>query len=259
MSDSGPETKTEPAEIADDAVIPTTALVTGANRGLGLEIARQLGALGTTVFLGSRESTNGDAAAEELRREGHDVRAVQLDVTDQASVDAAAVAIAAEVDHLDVLVNNAGGNFDFGHAVLGSDVEMIAGIVDANCFGAMRCVNALLDLLRAAPNARIVNVTSEAGSHAGPMGLPTQQDNLAGYAVAKAAQNAYTRKLASALEDSSVLVTAISPGFVATQPGSENMGARPVSDGAMSVVWGATLPVGTPTGGYFRDGVPVEF
>lgn len=250
------ETKTKPVGLPDRAALPATALVTGANRGLGIEVVRQLAELGATVFLGSRDLGKGEAAAAGI---DGDVRAVELDVTDDASVEAAAISVAAEIEHLDVLVNNAGGNFDFTHAVLGSDVSLVAEIVDANCLGAMRCVNAFLSLLRAAPSAHVVNVTSEAGSHGGPMGLPTQKDNLAGYAIAKAAQNAYTRKLASALEDTSILVNAISPGFVATQPGSEDMGGRPVPDGARSIVWGATLPADGPTGGFFRDGVAVEF
>jgi NAD(P)-dependent dehydrogenase (short-subunit alcohol dehydrogenase family) len=250
------ETTTEPVGLPAGAVLPDTALVTGANRGLGAEVARQLAGLGTTVFLGSRDRARGEEAARSM--EG-DVHVVQIDVTDQASVDAAATEVVDRVDHLDVLVNNAGGNFDFAHPVLGSDVELVSQIVDANCFGAMRCVNAFLELIRASRAGRIVNVTSEAGSHGGAMGLPTQKDNLAGYAIAKAAQNAYTRKLASALEDTPILVNAISPGFVATQPGTEDMGGRPVPDGAASVVWGATLPIGGPTGGFFRDGQPVDF
>lgn len=253
------ERHSEPVGLPEAAVVPGTVLVTGANRGLGLEVARQLGALGSTVFLGSRDPGKGEAAAETLRGEGGDVRTVQLDVTSESSVEAAAAEVARQVDHLDALVNNAGGNFDFGHPVLGSDVALVAGIIDANCLGAMRCVNALEGLLRASGHGRIVNVTSEAGSHSGDMGLPTQQNFLAGYAVAKAAQNAYTVKLASALAGTGILVNAVSPGFVATQPGSEEMGARPVPDGAASIVWGATLGDEGPTGGFFRDGEPQGF
>ncbi|MGI9579429.1 MAG: SDR family NAD(P)-dependent oxidoreductase [Microthrixaceae bacterium] len=256
MTEAKTETKTEPVGLPDGAVLPSTALVTGANRGLGAEVARQLAALGSTVFLGSRDLAKGEEAAAEI--EG-DVRVVEIDVTDDDSVADAAKSVASEVDHLDVLVNNAGGNFDFAHAVLGSDVSLVGEILDSNCLGAMRCVNSFLELLSSSPAARIVNVTSEAGSHGGAMGLATQKDNLAGYAIGKAAQNAYTRKLASALEDTSILVNAISPGFVATQPGTEAMGGRPVPDGARSIVWGATLPVDGPSGGFFRDGEPVEF
>jgi NAD(P)-dependent dehydrogenase (short-subunit alcohol dehydrogenase family) len=123
----------------------------------------------------------------------------------------------------------------------------------------MRCVNAFLPLLRASGRARVVNVTSEAGSFTAAQGLPAQADHLAGYAVAKAALNAYTVKLASALEGSGILVNVVSPGFVATQPGSEEMGARPIPEGAASVVWAATLDDDGPHGGFFRDAEPLTF
>ena len=231
-------------------VAPVAAVVTGANRGIGLEVCRQLAVLGATVFLSARDAAKGAAAAHELAAEGLDVRLVALDVADPASVAAAAEAVAGQVEGLDVLVNNAGGNFDFMHTVLGSDVDLVAGIVDANCFGAMRCVNAFLSLLRAGAHPRIINVTSEAGSFSALQGLPYQQDHLAGYAVAKAAQNAYTVKLAGALAGTGILVNAISPGFVATQPGAEKMGARPIPEGAASIVWAATLPDDGPSGGF---------
>lgn len=244
---------------SDDVHIPTTALVTGANRGLGVEVCRQLAALGSRVFLTARDEEKGGAAAAALSDEGSAVEFVPLDVTDPASVSAAAAQVTRSTDSLDALVNNAGGNFDFMHPVLGSDLEHVQEIVDANFLGVWRVTDAFLPLLKASPAPRIVNVTSEAGSFTAPQGLPHQGDHLAGYAVAKAAQNAYTVKLAGALADTNILVNAISPGFVATQPGAEEMGARPVSEGAQSIVWGATLPDGGPTGGFFRDGEPLTW
>jgi NAD(P)-dependent dehydrogenase (short-subunit alcohol dehydrogenase family) len=242
-----------------DRRIPATALVTGANRGLGIEVCRQLAGLGSRVFLTARDRDKGADAAAELNREGLSVEFVPLDVTDAASVAAAAEAVNERTDALDALVNNAGGNFDFMHPVLGSDLDHVQEIVDANCIGPWRVTNAFLPLLRASQAGRIVNVTSEAGSFTAAQGLPHQGDHLAGYAVAKAAQNAYTVKLAGALADGPILVNAISPGFVATQPRAEEMGARPVPEGAASIVWGATLPDGGPTGGFFRDGEPLSW
>jgi NAD(P)-dependent dehydrogenase (short-subunit alcohol dehydrogenase family) len=243
----------------DDTSIPTTALVTGANRGIGIEVCRQLGQLGSRVFLTARDAEKGAEAAAELAGDGLAVEFVQLDVTDAASVAAAAATVGDRTDSLDALVNNAGGNFDFMHPVLGSDLDHVQGIVDANFLGVWRATDAFLPLLRASEAARIVNVTSEAGSFTAAQGLAHQGDHLAGYAVAKAAQNAYTVKLASALADTPILVNAISPGFVATQPGAEEMGARPVPEGARSIVWGATLPDGGPSGGFFRDGEPLTW
>ncbi len=236
-----------------------TALVTGANRGLGIEVCRQLAQLGSRVFLTARDPDRGRAAADELTAEGLTVEFVPLDVTDASSVAAAAEAVAARTGAVDALVNNAGGNFDFLHPVLGSDLDHVQEIVDANCIGAWRVTNAFLPLVRASAAGRIVNVTSEAGSFSAAQGLAHQGDHLAGYAVAKAAQNAYTVKLAGALADGPILVNAISPGFVATQPGAEEMGARPIPEGAASIVWGATLPDDGPTGGFFRDGQPLTW
>ena len=211
------------------------------------------------MFLTARDPAKGADAAAELAGEGLAVDFVPLDVTDTASVDTAARAVAARTDALDALVNNAGGNFDFMQPVLGSDLDHVDGIIAANCIGVWRVTNAFLPLVQASDAGRIVNVTSEAGSFSADQGLAHQGDHLAGYAVAKAAQNAYTVKLASALADGPVLVNAVSPGFVATQPGAEEMGARPVPEGAASIVWGATLPDDGPSGGFFRDGEPLTW
>ncbi len=130
-------------------------------------------------------SRKGADVAAELTDEGLTVEFVQLDVTDAASVADAADAVGAHTDALDALVNNAGGTFDFTHPVLGSDLDHVQRIVDANCIGAWRVTNAFLPLLQASPAGRIVNVTSEAGSFTAAQGLPHQGDRLAGYAVAR--------------------------------------------------------------------------
>lgn len=242
------------------AFTPATALVTGANRGIGTEVCRQLARLGTSVYLGARNADAGAAAAQALVDEGLDVRPLQLDVTDAASVAAAAETLGHEVDGLAALINNAGGPFDFMHQVLTADFDEVRRVIDANALGPWRVTLAMLPLLRrsaASGGARVVNLSSEAGSFSAAQGLPNQGDHLAGYAVAKAALNAVTVKLADVLRPDGILVNAISPGFVATYPGTAEMGARPIPDGAASVVWGVTLPTDGPSGGFFRDGEPL--
>ena len=241
--------------------LPSTALVTGANRGIGFEVCRQLAALGSEVFLGSRDLSAGDTAAAELRAEGGNVTAVQLDVTHDASCAAAAATISERCGSLSALVNNAGGPFDYAHSVIDADLDEVARVIDANALGPWRVTQATVDLLRAAGTARVVNLASEAGSFSADkgFGLTNQGDHLAGYGVAKATLNAVTIKLADVLRADGILVNAVSPGFVATQPGTEEMGGRPVPDGAASVVWGVTLPDDGPTGGFFRDGEPLAW
>jgi NAD(P)-dependent dehydrogenase (short-subunit alcohol dehydrogenase family) len=215
------------------------ALVTGANRGLGLEVARQLAGRGFSVLAGARDP----AAVPALPG---DVRAVRLDVTDQASVDA----VAGDLDALDVLVNNAAIHYDTGQRVLTADLDVVREALETNTLGAWRTALACSRLLRASPAGRLVNVTSGAGS------LTGMRDGTPAYSVSKTALNALTLMLADALRADGVLVNAVCPGWVATDMGGP--GGRPVADGAAGIVWAATLPAGGPTGGLFRDGRPIE-
>ena len=184
---------------------------------------------------------------------------MELDVHDLDSCAAAAAAIADRSGALAALVNNAGGPFDYMHSVIEADLQEVARVIDANALGPWRMTQAALGLLRSAQSARVVNLTSEAGSFSADQGLAAQGDHLAGHAVAKAALNAITVKLADVLAPDGILVNAVSPGFVATYPGTAEMGARPIPEGAASVVWGATLPADGPTGGFFRDGEPLSW
>ena len=220
------------------------ALVTGANRGIGLEVCRQLGARGWRVFLGARDYEKGAAAAQGL---GGDVSAVALDVNDPD----AGFRLAAAIGPVDVLINNAGVHYDTWETALKADWRVVREAFETNVFGAWRMAQAFAPEMRARGWGRIVNVSSGAGSLAS-MGAGTPA-----YATSKAALNALTRVLAGELQGSGVLINTVCPGWVATDMGGS--GGRPVSEGAASVLWAVDLPDGGPSGGFFRDGRPLPW
>ncbi len=221
------------------------ALVTGANRGIGLEVARQLLARGFGVWVTAR---GGDPAASAAGALGPDARALELDVAHDASVAAAA----AVVDELDVLVCNAAIHYDPWNRASEADLGVVREALETNLLGAWRCALAFLPALRRSAHGRIVMVSSEGGSLAGMTsgGSPA-------YRTSKAALNALSRTLAAELRSDGILVNAICPGWTATDMGGR--GGRPVAQGAASVVWAATLPDDGPTGGFFRDGRPLPW
>jgi NAD(P)-dependent dehydrogenase (short-subunit alcohol dehydrogenase family) len=227
------------------------AVVTGANRGIGLEVCRQLAERGYAAVLGSRSAERGEAAARPLTGEGLEVHACQLDVADADSVERAAGWVARSLGRCDALVNNAAIEYDTDELAATANLQRVHRAMETNLFGAWRTTLALLPLLRHAKHPRIVNVSSEAGSLAS-MGAGTPA-----YHVTKAALNALTRTLAAELRADGVLVNAICPGWTATDMGGR--GGRPVSEGAASVVWGVLLPDDGPTGGFFRDGRPLPW
>jgi NAD(P)-dependent dehydrogenase (short-subunit alcohol dehydrogenase family) len=225
--------------------------VTGANRGIGLEVVRQLADSGFRAILGSRDPAKGEAAAAALRREGLDVQARRLDVADPASVTALGWALADEYFSLDVLVNNAGIHYDTWQRGVDADLDVVREALETNLLGAWRTTQACLPLLRRSRHGRVANVSSGAGSLSGMgAGAPA-------YSVSKAALNALTRILAAELRSDGILVNAVCPGWVATDMGGP--GGRPVEEGAASVMWAVTLPDDGPTAGFFRDGRPVEW
>lgn len=235
------------------SVPPPVALVTGAARGIGLEVCRQLAGLGYTVVLGARDAARGAAAAREVG-EGAPGRvlACVLDVTDPASVEAAAAWVAAECGRLDALVNNAAVHYDDWQGVERPDWRVVDEVLATNVLGAWRVAAACAPLLRAGGRGRLVNVSSEVGSLA-----RMERGGAPAYSVSKAALNALTRQLAADLRGAGVLVNSVCPGWTATEMGK--FGGRPVAEGAASVVWGVTLPDGGPTGGFFRDGQPLPW
>jgi NAD(P)-dependent dehydrogenase (short-subunit alcohol dehydrogenase family) len=233
---------------------PSVALVTGAGRGIGREVARQLAERGYVVLAGVRDGGKAVAAAEELAAQtGGVVRGVELDVSSPRSIAAGAGWVREEVGRLDVLVNNAGVGLDFGVSGTAPDFDVIQQTLETNFFGAYRLTVAVLGLLRASSHPRIVNVSSGMG------GVAEMGGWSPGYRVSKAALNATTRILATELEGEGFLVNSACPGFVATDMGAPMGAQKSVEDGAKGIVWLATLPDDGPNGGFFRDGEAVAF
>ncbi len=239
----------------------TIALVTGANKGIGYRIVEQLAGRGLTVLLGGRDEKRREAAAAELRDAGLGVEPVALDVTDPASIAAAAAHVDRAYGRLDVLVNNAGiGGTGRRQAPSEATVEVLREVFDTNVYGVIRVTNAMLPLLLRSASPRIVNVSSGVGSlarqsdPASPMaGLPPSL----GYPVSKTTLNAVTVQYARELRGR-VLVNAVDPGYCATDL-NNHTGYRSAAQGAEIAVRLATLDATGPTGGFFNDEGPVPW
>jgi len=201
----------------------SVALVTGANRGIGYEVVRQLADLGHTVVLTSRDPAKGSAAAAGLDR----VRYCQLDVSDPVSVEAMAQWVGDRFDRVDVLVNNAAIHYDTWQSGVGADLGVVHEAFETNFFGAWRTTQSRVPLLLRSGHGRIVNVSSEGGS------LASMGGGTPAYSTSKAALNALTRILADELRRDRILVNAVCPGWTDTDMGQ---GGRPVSEGAAGVV-----------------------
>ena len=219
------------------------ALITGGNRGIGLETGRQLAKLGFTVLLGVRDLEKGKQAATAL---DGTVGAIALDVAAEEPASLAAVEVERRFGRLDVLVNNAAIHYDPSGRALRPDWAVIREAFETNVFGAWRAAVAFAPLLSAGGHGRLVNVSSEGGS------LASMGAGAPAYSTSKATLNALTRILAAELRGAGVLVNAICPGWVATDMGGP--GGRPVAEGAAGIVWAATLPDDGPTGSFFGDG-----
>ncbi|WP_028663296.1 SDR family oxidoreductase [Saccharomonospora halophila] len=227
-----------------------TALVTGANKGIGFAIAQGLGELGFTVAVGARDDVRREEAVGKLRAGGVDAFGLALDVTSDESVAAAAATVERTTGRLDVLVNNAGigGRTDGGaQDPTTLDLDVVRTVLDTNVFGVVRVTNAMLPLLRRAESPRIVNMSSDMGSltlRTGPV--------LAAYAPSKSMLNSITAQYARSLADTNILVNAGCPGYVATDFTGFN-GVRTPEQGAAIAVRLATLPDDGPHGGFFND------
>ncbi|MFD7450306.1 SDR family oxidoreductase [Kitasatospora sp. NPDC059827] len=241
------------------------ALVTGANKGIGKEIARRLAREGMTVYLGARDQERGRAAEAELLAQGLDARFVRLDVTDQAQVEAAAERIGADADRLDVLVNNAGIVVEWGVPTTGIGAAQMREAFEVNVFGNVAVTQACLPLLERSPNGRVVNLSSPLGS----LTLLTDPENpistrgLLPYSSSKAALNAVTVVYANALRAAGVRVNAANPGLVATDLNADSpfsRGTRGPEEGADVPVWLALTGPDGPTGGFYGSmaGSPTE-
>jgi NAD(P)-dependent dehydrogenase (short-subunit alcohol dehydrogenase family) len=233
------------------------ALISGANKGIGLETARQLGKQGITVLLGARDLAKGEAAAAQLKSEGIDAQAVKLDVVNPADVKAVAEKIEKEFGRLDILVNNAGVAFDpiGGNTTSTTSDEKLRKTFDTNFFAVVAVTQAMLPLLKKSDAGRIVNVSSILGSltlHATD-GSPIYEAKMFAYNASKTALNAFTVHLAHELKGTKIKVNSAHPGWVKTDMGSD---AAPMEivDGAKTEVALATLATDGPTGGYVHLG-----
>ena len=213
------------------------ALVTGANKGIGLEIARQLAQNGIFGIIGAREPERARAAVGDLASQGLAARFVEIDVTDAASIAAAAETIRAEHGQLDILVNNAGIVDAADGPPSGASSEAVRRLLDTNFIGALTVTRAMLPLLRRSPAARIVNLSSSLGSLSvnGDPSSPYYSARLIGYNASKAALNMLTVQLAAELRDTAIVVNSVSPGYVRTDLTGHT--------GFMSAEEGASLPV----------------
>lgn len=232
------------------------ALITGANKGIGLETARQLGQQGITVLVGARDEAKGNQAAEELRKAGLDAHGIVIDVNSADSIQKAAARIERDYGRLDILVNNAGVMIDDQTKKPSEQsLDVWRKTFETNLFGLVATTQALLPLLRKSAGGRIVNLSSILGSihfHATP-GSPVYDMKLPAYNVSKSAVNAYTVQLAYELKDTPIKVNAAHPGWVKTDMGGEGA-TMDIPDGAKTSVALATIGADGPNGAYMHMG-----
>ncbi len=235
------------------------AVVTGAARGIGLAVARDLAASGCVVLMVGRSAETIDHAARQLRDGGADVLPHVADVTDASAVAALAARLRREFGRTDILVNNAGvflEPHDFAlpkaASVFTVDPELVAATYACNALAPLRLIQALVPLLRDSAGGRIVNVSSGMGQ------LTRMDGSWPGYRMSKAALNALTRLTAKELEGSAIKINAVCPGWCRTDMGGPDA-VRTADEGARGIVWAALLPDDGPSGGFFRDGQPIDW
>jgi NAD(P)-dependent dehydrogenase (short-subunit alcohol dehydrogenase family) len=232
------------------------ALVTGANKGIGYEVARQLGKHGVTVFASARNAALGEAAVASLRAEGSAISFLHLDVTKPDSIASAASTIRAQHDRLDILINNAGIVQKGDGPPSTADPAAVRQVLEVNFFGVLAVTQAMLPLIRNSPAGRIVMVSSGLGSltwNSDPNWPGARNYRLIGYNGSKAILNMMTVQLAAELSNTSIRVNTVNPGYTATDI-NENRGTQTVEEGAAETVRQALLGDDAPTGGFFQTG-----
>ncbi|WP_240206728.1 SDR family NAD(P)-dependent oxidoreductase [Vibrio sp. CyArs1] len=228
---------------------PRIAIVTGANRGLGKEVSRQLPAQGDIVIVTARQMSDAQQAVKELGWDN--LLAAQLDITDEGSITHLVERVKQRFSVVDVLINNAAIHYDTWQNVTNANLTTVKEAMDTNVFGAWRMTQALLPLLQSSQQARIVNISSGAGA------LDNQTGSTPAYSMSKIALNSLTLMFANQLKSRGILVNSVCPGWVATDMGGN--GGRPIAIGVEGIVWAANLPVNGPTGGFFRDRERIVF
>lgn len=223
------------------------ALITGANKGIGKEVARQLATMGYAVFIGSRDRQRGCEVSEELCAEGYEAIFLQLDVTDPVSIKNAVGTFSQKARHLDVLINNAAILEDHGEDLTKMNAEMLERTMKTNVTGPILVSQDFIPYLKLAPNGgRIVNVSSSAGA------LSEMETYAPAYSISKAALNAVTKQFAGALRADNIAVNSVCPGWVRTDMGGANA-SLPVEKGAETIVWLAAEAPQEETGKFWKD------
>ena len=228
------------------------ALVTGSNRGIGLECVKQLGQKGYQTILTSRKKEDGERSLTSLSSDSSTVHYQSLDVSDDSSVAKLKKDISERFGRLDILINNAGINYDSWQSALEADLDYVRQTLETNLFGAWRMAKAFVPMMKNQKYGRIVNVSSGAGAITG-MGGGTPA-----YSISKASMNVLTIKLAAELKGSGVLINSVCPGWVRTEMGGPDA-PRSVEKGAETIVWAAELPGDGPSGKFFRDMKEIDF
>ena len=231
------------------------ALITGANKGIGYEVARQLGKQGCTVLIGARDAKLGEEAAAKLKKEGVEALFVALDVTRRETIESARAGIEKEFGRLDILVNNAGINVRGDGPPSSADVDVVTRILQTNFVGALAVAQAMLPLIRKSAAGRIVNVSSELGSITG-FGDPNWKFaavKYIGYCASKAAMNMMTAQLAAELRGTPIKVNSVNPGYTATDL-NNHQGPQTIEEGSAETIRAALLGNDGPTGQFLETG-----
>jgi NAD(P)-dependent dehydrogenase (short-subunit alcohol dehydrogenase family) len=221
------------------------ALVTGANKGIGFEICKQLSQLGLKVILTARNKEKGEHAAKKLTDKDLDVTFYKLDVTDKEDIVDVYNEIERKFSRLDILVNNAAILYDLNQSTLNANLDIVTQALETNLYGPWLLCQTFIPLMQRNNYGRIVNVSSGSGS------LQHMGGETPAYGISKVALNALTKKLASELAGTNILVNSVDPGWVATDMGGK--GGRPVEEGAKGIVWACLLSNSGPSGGFFYD------